>query len=190
MKTINLLLSLVSISSSAVILLACTRAPANNMNASSRTPDVVINERTSSPMNQASSSKGADFSQALADYNAKNYEKAISDFQDVIKNDPQNPMAHYYLGKSYQGLKKDDDAIPAFTEAIRIKPDLAEASYSLGSIYYSRKDYQASLPFFEQAAKINQLIAETERFIELAQERRAALITAAVTGQLNVREVA
>lgn len=43
----------------------------------------------------------------------------------------------------------------------------------------------------EQAtAKIDTLIAETERFIELARERRAALITAAVTGQIDVREMA
>lgn len=39
----------------------------------------------------------------------------------------------------------------------------------------------------EQTAKIDTLIAETERFIDLAQERRAALITAAVTGQIDVR---
>lgn len=42
----------------------------------------------------------------------------------------------------------------------------------------------------EQTAKINTLIAETERFIELARERRSALITAAVTGQIDVRDVA
>ena len=42
----------------------------------------------------------------------------------------------------------------------------------------------------EQTAKIDALIAETERFIELARERRSALITAAVTGQIDVREVA
>jgi type I restriction enzyme S subunit len=39
----------------------------------------------------------------------------------------------------------------------------------------------------EQTAKIDALIAETERFIELSRERRAALITAAVTGQIDVR---
>lgn len=39
----------------------------------------------------------------------------------------------------------------------------------------------------EQTTKIDQLIAETERFIELSKERRAALITAAVTGQIDVR---
>ncbi|QSB12834.1 restriction endonuclease subunit S [Natronosporangium hydrolyticum] len=40
-----------------------------------------------------------------------------------------------------------------------------------------------------ETAKIDTLIAETERFIELARERRAALITAAVTGQIDVREL-
>lgn len=38
----------------------------------------------------------------------------------------------------------------------------------------------------EQTAKIDALIAEAERFIELAQERRSALITAAVTGQIDI----
>ncbi|WP_405111632.1 restriction endonuclease subunit S [Micromonospora sp. NBC_01405] len=42
----------------------------------------------------------------------------------------------------------------------------------------------------EQTAKIDALIKETERFIELARERRAALTAAAVTGQIDVREMA
>ncbi|MFF0818089.1 restriction endonuclease subunit S [Rhodococcus sp. NPDC003318] len=41
-----------------------------------------------------------------------------------------------------------------------------------------------------QTTKIDTLIVETERFIELARERRSALITAAVTGQIDVRKVA
>jgi type I restriction enzyme S subunit len=42
----------------------------------------------------------------------------------------------------------------------------------------------------EQTAKIDALILKTRRFIELAKERRAALVTAAVTGQIDVRAVA
>jgi len=42
----------------------------------------------------------------------------------------------------------------------------------------------------EQTAQIDALIAEAEAFIELAKERRAALITAAVTGQLDIAGVA
>lgn len=38
----------------------------------------------------------------------------------------------------------------------------------------------------EQTTRIDTLIAESERLIELSQERRAALITAAVTGRIDV----
>ena len=41
----------------------------------------------------------------------------------------------------------------------------------------------------QQTSKVDTLIAESEHFIELARERRAALITAAVTGQFDVREM-
>jgi type I restriction enzyme S subunit len=42
----------------------------------------------------------------------------------------------------------------------------------------------------DETAKIDALIAEAERFIELSKERRSALITAAVTGQIDVRDMA
>ncbi|TNH23104.1 restriction endonuclease subunit S [Micromonospora orduensis] len=42
----------------------------------------------------------------------------------------------------------------------------------------------------EQTANIDNLITETEQFIELSKERRSALIAAAVTGQIDVREMA
>ena len=42
----------------------------------------------------------------------------------------------------------------------------------------------------EVTSKIDTLIAEAERFIELSKERRSALITAAVTGQIEVPGVA
>jgi type I restriction enzyme, S subunit len=42
----------------------------------------------------------------------------------------------------------------------------------------------------ERTAKTDALIAETERCIELVRERRAALIAAAVTGQIDVRAMA
>jgi type I restriction enzyme S subunit len=42
----------------------------------------------------------------------------------------------------------------------------------------------------QRTAKIDAMIAESERFIELSKERRAALIAAAVTGQIDVQEMA
>ncbi|MEU4820346.1 restriction endonuclease subunit S [Actinomadura sp. NPDC023710] len=42
----------------------------------------------------------------------------------------------------------------------------------------------------EKTSKIDSLIFESERLIELSRERRSSLITAAVAGQVDVREVA
>ncbi|WTW93474.1 restriction endonuclease subunit S [Streptomycetaceae bacterium NBC_01309] len=42
----------------------------------------------------------------------------------------------------------------------------------------------------ETTKRIDTLIAETQRFIELVHERRSVLITAVVTGQIDVREAA
>ena len=42
----------------------------------------------------------------------------------------------------------------------------------------------------EQTAKIDALIEKAEEFIILAKERRAALITAAVTGQIDISKAA
>ena len=42
----------------------------------------------------------------------------------------------------------------------------------------------------ERNSKIDTVIAATERFIDLARERQSSLITAAVTGEIDVREVA
>lgn len=81
-----------------------------------------------------------------------------------------------------------------------LKDQFAGAAYggtkvqlSLGDV----RDLQVPAPPLEQqreiadhldreTAKIDALIAKAERFIELAQERRAALITAAVTGQIEI----
>ena len=40
-----------------------------------------------------------------------------------------------------------------------------------------------------EAAKFDTLTAEAQRAIDLLQERRTALISAAVTGQIDVRQV-
>jgi type I restriction enzyme S subunit len=43
---------------------------------------------------------------------------------------------------------------------------------------------------FDETARIDTIIAKAEQFIALSRERRAALITAAVTGQIDVSTAA
>lgn len=48
------------------------------------------------------------------------------------------------------------------------------------------EQHRIVLTFVAESAAVRKLIAKAERFIELSKERRAALITAAVTGQIDV----
>ncbi|WP_051266018.1 restriction endonuclease subunit S [Nakamurella lactea] len=53
------------------------------------------------------------------------------------------------------------------------------------------EEWQEILDYLDgETGKIDTLIEETERFLGLARERRSAIITAAVTGQIDVRGVA
>ncbi|WP_216695951.1 hypothetical protein [Dietzia psychralcaliphila] len=74
----------------------------------------------------------------------------------------------------------------ARTPRINIR-DLGEIRVDLPDVELQVKEVSQ---LHTQTVKIDTLLAETKRFIDLALERRAALITAAVTGQIDVREMA
>ncbi len=74
----------------------------------------------------------------------------------------------------------------ARTPRINVR-DLCEIRLRIPDI--AEQDHEVSR-MRQRVREIDTLIAETETFIDLARERRSALITAAVTGQIDVREAA
>ena len=64
--------------------------------------------------------------------------------------------------------------------------DLREIRIDVPDIEHQRSTLDSAS---HQTARIDELIAESEDLIVLSQERRAALITAAVTGQIDVQEM-
>jgi type I restriction enzyme S subunit len=112
--------------------------------------------------------------------------------------------------KLYAFTLDETQALPRFVAAVlgsrrwrdMIELEATGASYSMLNVSQSdivnlpmplpalNDQHQILSRLDEQTAKIDVLITETERFIEFARERRSALITAAVTGQTDVREMA
>ena len=107
------------------------------------------------------------------------------------------------------GLSLSDDVDPAFvayalkSPGVRMQISAASKGMSHSMQKISQRDIRelrVRLPNLEeqrricahldeQTSKVDTLIAETKRFNELSKERRSALITAAVTGQIDVREM-
>ena len=73
-------------------------------------------------------------------------------------------------------------------------PDHMQPSFRMEDLYgYAialppQKEQEAIIVFLDtETAKLDTLTAEAQRAIDLLQERRTALISAAVTGQIDVR---
>ena len=63
------------------------------------------------------------------------YEKAIEQFDEAVRLDPQDAKAYGNRGSAYSALGKYQQAIQDYDEAIRLRPQLAGAYYIRGLIY-------------------------------------------------------
>ncbi len=95
------------------------------------------------------------------DYRNKNdLEKAIADYTEAVKLDPQLAKAFLNRAVVHFHLKDYDAAIADSTQAIKINPQYAEAYHNRGTAYGSKGNYTEALADIDQALKINPQLAE------------------------------
>lgn len=76
------------------------------------------------------------FNRAAARERKGEFDKALSDYNQVLQLEPQYLLAHYGRGVSY--LRKGDlvSAKSAFDQALALNPEFIEALYSRGIVHY------------------------------------------------------
>jgi TolA-binding protein len=93
-------------------------------------------------------------------YSQRDYQKAKTSYQEFIAKYPKSsyvPEAYYWLGKSSQNLKQDDEAIFYFNKVFENYPSSESAAVSvieLGKIYEATGNYTASIELLEKASTI------------------------------------
>jgi TolA-binding protein len=91
-------------------------------------------------------------------YSQRDYENAKSSYQEFLAKFPKSslvPEAYYWLGKSSQNLKQDDEAIFYFNKVFESYPTSESAAVSvieLGKMYDANGNYQASIDVLERAS--------------------------------------
>jgi protein O-mannosyl-transferase len=73
-------------------------------------------------------------------------------WEDVLRYQPENYVAHQNVGFYLDKAGKTAEAIEHFREAIRLSPDAAQAHYSLG-VLLTRTDPEQAVQHFSQAAR-------------------------------------
>jgi TolA-binding protein len=91
-------------------------------------------------------------------YSQRDYQNAKTSYQEFLVKYPKSsfvPEAYYWLGKSSQNLKQDDEAIFYFNKVFESYPGSESAAVSvieLGKLYEANGNYQASVDVLEQAS--------------------------------------
>jgi tetratricopeptide (TPR) repeat protein len=65
---------------------------------------------------------------------------AVTTLQAVLKNDPENAVAHYQLGLAFDQLGNSNRAEAEWRDAIRLRPDIVEAYRALAGVAIHRDD--------------------------------------------------
>ena len=85
----------------------------------------------------------------------KDYDKAIEEFTEAIRIDPNYDLAYVSRGQSYSNKGQNDQAISDYTESIRLNPDDALAYYSRGATYGKKGQYDKAISDCSKAIKLD-----------------------------------
>ena len=78
----------------------------------------------------------------LKEYNKKQYQVAIKDFDDVVRIDPQFADGYYWRGNAKRRLNLVKNAIVDYDQAIKLNPKYKKAILWRGFLYFELKKYK------------------------------------------------
>jgi tetratricopeptide (TPR) repeat protein len=77
------------------------------------------------------------------------FAEGVDEFQKILKEDPQNVLAHYYLAVSYFYLRRLDEAAGELEATLALAPCFTRADELLGTIGIEKKDYGSARAHLE-----------------------------------------
>ena len=82
-------------------------------------------------------------------------DKALADFNDAIRLDPQNPAAYEQRAEVWKVHHEDDKAIADYSEAIRVDPRDAAAYFGRGVAWQAKGRIDRAIADYDRAIRID-----------------------------------
>ncbi len=87
-------------------------------------------------------------------YQRDDYPKAIANYKEAIRLDPDDEWLFYMKGKAYLSQGQYNEAITDFDEAIQLLPDFDEAYYWRGRAKHSLDQYDEAITDYDEAIRL------------------------------------
>jgi cellulose synthase operon protein C len=111
---------------------------------------------------------------------------AVDSLQNALRNDPDNAIAHYWLGNAFAQQHNEDQSRQEWREAVRLRPDLTDAQRALAGLALRHGDIETVLQTAQQIITAQPYAADgyilkgvadlaREHFAEAQQDAQQAL---------------
>ena len=96
---------------------------------------------------------------AIGHHRRGEFDDAIKDYKEILKDDPDNVTILYHLGVGLSDTEQWDDAIKYLEQAIKQQDNHAEAHNSLGHAHAGKLDFKKAIKSYEAAIAADQKYA-------------------------------
>jgi len=88
-------------------------------------------------------------------FHAGEFEKAIEEFDKVIRLAPDRSEAYYKRGKSAEELGRLDSAVADYEQTVRLDPNHAPAYTGLALVYFDQGEYAQARQYYTEATRVD-----------------------------------
>ena len=81
--------------------------------------------------------------------------KAMTELQAVVNRAPDNPVAHYQLGRAHAARREYEQARQQFEKALELQPSNLQARLALAQLELTRGEFDAALKTAQQALAVD-----------------------------------
>lgn len=99
-------------------------------------------------------------SRGIAYSNKEQYDRAIADFDEAIRRNPQYGNPYVSRGLAWKRKQEFDRALADFGEAIRVDPNLVVAFVDRGNLLSNQGEFDRAIADFTEAIRLNPKFAD------------------------------
>jgi Flp pilus assembly protein TadD len=99
----------------------------------------------------------------------KAFENAVKIYEKVTKNNPEDDVSFFYLGRSYSKLNEDDKAAKALRQAVKLNPENVEYQTELAESLINIAEYDEAVRALKKALELDENNLQAEELLERAQ---------------------
>jgi arylsulfatase A-like enzyme/Tfp pilus assembly protein PilF len=125
--------------------------------------------------------------EALVDVEQEQFQEAVPILEQVLKQEPNTPIAFLQLGRAYMSLKEYQKAVTPLRSLVEKKPDDAFARYELGCALVKTGNWDEARPHFEAAVSQMTGSAMMHFYLALVYQRTSRTDDAAKEFQSALR---